>query len=327
MCVPPGVYVQPIKMPVFRLAARIKQQFGYLLEHLIVRTIGAISQETTEQLSVMEVVRQFLGISLDLLFPRTCLVCERHLRSGFACTTCRPELNSPMAGNRCHACYSPIESTSSNQLPSICPSCRTLPLPFNRLRFVWDYDPTVRNFIRAIKYKPSRRLARYTGECLGEILPLLFEDSSWDLLVPIPSSRKTLRMRGFHHCLLISQSLQKGYSQVTGEPLELAPILYFKSERPAQATLSHKERLNNLTDSMVCIAKQVTGKRILLFDDVITTGATSNNAAQALLNAGARSVDMLALARSPRWIEYRQLLMVYSRSINFSGSYDRGQVK
>jgi ComF family protein len=113
-----------------------------------------------------------------------------------------------------------------------------------------------------------------------------------DGIVPVPLSIKGLRERGFNQSLLIAKFI----SDRTGVPL-LMDLLFKKKETPPQIGLSARERMLNLRNVFEATGK-VDGLRVLLVDDVMTTGATVTECSKQLIKAGAKEVFVLALARS-----------------------------
>ena len=239
---------------------------------------------------------------LRVLLPAACLVCERRLRNGILCFRCAPSIPdlAEIRDTRCERCFE-VRGRSHQPPHSICPTCITFPLLTDSQRFVWEYRGLPRDFIKAMKYRPSKHLARLAGELLAYSSPSLFEITAWDVVVPIPSSAKTFRKRLFHPCTEIGTVVANKLS------IPLVQVLSSNPKRLPQAKLHHDARLRNVkTIFTVTRPKHVQGKRVLVIEDVITTGATVSAAANALTAAGATSVDILALARAQAWPRFRQ---------------------
>jgi predicted amidophosphoribosyltransferase len=171
----------------------------------------------------------------------------------------------------------------------------------NRIRYIWEYEGIARDFIRAMKYQPSPYLAYLAGEFLAQHLPLLFPSPSWDLVIPVPSSPAMLKKRLFHPCSEMTKGIQK---RVPG--LTVRHALKHRGKRSPQAHRSHRERLQGLRHIFrINDPHRVTGKRVLLVEDVITTGATVAAACHALREAGVQSLDVIALAEARVWRRFR----------------------
>lgn len=181
-----------------------------------------------------------------------------------------------------------------------------LPPLFRQFRYLWEYTPLAKDLVHAMKYRPSYKLGKWTGEALGRAAPRLFTRFDWDVITAIPSSAKKLRERGFNQCVLMAKALRDMLLRESKRsfPLDFA-FLEHSGEHMPQAQVKHEDRMRNVTKAFRVNSKRVLGKKILLIDDVVTTGSTTAAATLALLNAGAECVDVLALCRSTAWIEYR----------------------
>lgn len=156
------------------------------------------------------------------------------------------------------------------------------------------------DIIRIIKYRPSRRLCKILAERIAPMIREIFPHSDWDLVVPLPASAQSLTTRGFNQCDVIAQAISRAVTVVCS-PRALRHL----GSTHAQASLPHELRIGNVRRSFTAREQVVRHKRILLVDDVTTTGATSAAAGLALLKSGATSVDLFTLARSDGWTESR----------------------
>lgn len=235
--------------------------------------------------------------SFEVLFPRECLVCTRPLRGCSLCFRCHP-LPIVTSIARCHRCFGAIHTHGT---ATICATCETFPPPTQHMRYLWEYGGTARDLIRAMKYSPSIYLTRYSGALMAQAVPALFETQSWDLIVPIPSSPETLRKRHFHPCYEMAQIVRRA---IPSSRVSFA--LRHNRHRTAQARRTHEERLRGLrTLFHIDNPSKITNKRILLVEDVITTGATILAACDSLRRAGARHIDVVALAQARVWTRFR----------------------
>ena len=149
------------------------------------------------------------------------------------------------------------------------------------------YEDTLASAIHFFKFQRIRRLHRPLGELL-----LGFDISGIDALIPVPLSVRGLRDRGFNQSLLLAKTL----SDRNKVPL-IMDGLFKKTETPAQIGLSKNERGMNLKGSFEA-GRKFHGMRLLLVDDVMTTGSTANECSKVLLRAGADEVLVLTLARA-----------------------------
>lgn len=240
--------------------------------------------------------------AFEVLFPRECLICTRPLRGQSLCFRCAPPPESDFESARCDRCFNVLREPSQRGRP--CSTCLSFPLPVRRLRYLWEYDGLARDFIRAMKFRPSITLARLSGELMAKRLETLFEDRSWDALIPVPASPTMLRRRRFHPCYEMSRAISNHHRELR----IISPIRHAR-HRPPQSTLSHEERLRGLKNCFkLSKGEAVKGKKVLLIEDVITTGATLSAISKLLYEAGAAQVDVLALAQARAWNRFRARL-------------------
>jgi ComF family protein len=250
----------------------------------------------------------WLRAILELLSPSECLVCRRASHLKLLCTRCQPDLPNlrSLANQRCPACFSctPQSSTTplTNQL-QLCQACRSFPLTTDSIRFIWEYNGLVRDLIRSMKYRPSIALTHLCADILSNALTDLYPNKNWDLVVPIPASRQLFKRRLFYPCNEIAQRIAKNHRILLTNPLRQ------NTKRAPQSTLNHDQRLKRLHSSFgVSKPSIITGKRVLLIEDVITTGATIAAVSYTLKRYGALEVDVLALARTAVWERFRRAI-------------------
>ncbi len=147
--------------------------------------------------------------------------------------------------------------------------------------------------ISRFKFRGAARLAKPLGTLLADYADREFLFSEFDLLVPVPLHRQRLRDRGFNQSLLLARRIAKIHSL----PVDTAALQRIRHTQP-QTELSGPERRKNIRQAFaVSRTGSISGKRVLLIDDVFTTGATVQECAKTLLRAGAQQVDVLTLAR------------------------------
>lgn len=227
---------------------------------------------------------------LNLLFPSTCPVCgnesDSHMHNPF-CENCWKGIQR-YDGPACPTCGIPAVSAHAKH----CESCLKAPPPYSKIIYYGIYDGALRKAIHLLKFNGLKRLARPIAMLISE-LPLPEADG----IVPVPLHHGRLREREFNQTALIGRHI----SRACGIPL-LLDVLKKEKETPAQINVTGKERLKNLKSAFSAI-KAVNGLRLLLVDDVITTGATVHECASVLVNKGAKAVTVVALARSlPKYL-------------------------
>jgi predicted amidophosphoribosyltransferase len=240
----------------------------------------------------------WLSGSAEVLFPRECLICTRPLKGRSLCWRCHPP-EAISTASRCVRCFSPQPALTSGEG---CSTCKLFPPPTDHLRYLWEYGDLSRDFIRVMKYKPSVYLTRYGAQVLAQAIPTLFPGISWDLIVPIPSSPLTVKRRGFHPCYEMARVVRNSLPSCA-----ISHALHHTRSRTPQARRTHNERLEGVrTLFAVRSPSTISGKRVLLLEDVITTGATIAAASHALRAAKASRVDVVALAQARIWSRFRR---------------------
>lgn len=160
-----------------------------------------------------------------------------------------------------------------------------------KVHAVYDYEPPIQNAVWRLKFNDEPDLA----EIFGSEMACLFRKCELraDALVPVPSSRRKQKARGYSAPMLLAQQM--------GRELGIPVLLVLEKvlETPDQHGLTRRERRVNLLGTFdVTDAQAVRNKRILLVDDVFTTGSTLDECAKMLLAAGAEQCDALCFART-----------------------------
>jgi ComF family protein len=209
-------------------------------------------------------------------------VCERCIRS----------VEPLEADCFCVSCRTPFVNSFPLDFEGRCALCRSGLRAFDAAYSFGAYGGVLRELIHLLKYERVRPLSRPLSRYLLRALP---REHAFDAIVPVPLHWRRRWDRGFNQAELLAA----GLSASTGLPLRNA----LRRLRPtaAQAGLSNAGRRRNVTQAFGCNRPQaVTGKRVLLVDDVMTTGATATACARALKNAGAVYVAVLTVARADR---------------------------
>ena len=232
---------------------------------------------------------------LDLVFPAVCPVCAVRSDDPVHRPFCGPCWTAlPVGlGPGCSVCGEPFPGLAGG-LP--CDACRRTPPPYAFARAVAPYRDGMREAIHALKYERRPVLAAPLGRLLAEAggprLPA--PPAEWaDGLVPVPLHPARLAERGFNQAeLLATPCAARWRLPVLGRALiRIRPTL-------PQTDLAAAARRANVRDAFrVPRPSEVRGRRLLLVDDVLTTGATVGSAARALRAAGATAVGILTLAR------------------------------
>jgi ComF family protein len=188
-----------------------------------------------------------------------------------------------------------------------CPVCRRLKRPFDRSVTYGSYESGLRELIHLLKYNGVRPAATVLGRMLAEALIRLepaFERLTFEqapvLVIPVPLYKAKKRQRGFNQAELIARAALKFQSASTR--LQLAPDLLLRTRDTAsQIGLSNHQRRANLRGAFAVHRRgELTGREVILVDDVYTTGATATECAQVLRRAGASKVWVATVARTQK---------------------------
>ncbi|HOP55720.1 MAG TPA: ComF family protein [bacterium] len=217
----------------------------------------------------------------ELIFPSRCLVCKRISRE-IICSECLSRV-SPVPIPVCKICGSPVEKSN------ICFRCRQNLPYFSRARSYALYDGVIKTAIIRFKFEKKKRIGEFLGNLLGEFALNL----NWkmDVIVPIPLSDRRLKERGFNQSEILALEVGKILK------LPVSSGLVRIKETVPSISLSPAERIKNINKAFLLSDRDLKGKRVLLVDDVYTTGATVNEAGKTLLERGIKEVRVLTLAR------------------------------
>ena len=235
------------------------------------------------------IVYSFLWQAIDWLYPPRCVSCSR---GGYRfCPDCFSAVRAIHQDRICPICGLPQPAAA------LCAECRLDQPAFTALRSWGLYEGTLREAIHGLKY--HRDLG--VSQDLAAPLSRLITDLNWqvELIVPVPLSRERAKGRGYNQ----SEALARWVSRMTGIPIQPAALARIR-DTASQVGLSGSERRQNVQGAFQARAILVTGKNILVVDDVATTGATMQASAMALKSSGATRVYGITLARAGHVHEY-----------------------
>lgn len=230
----------------------------------------------------------------EIVFPKTCLVCRTKLPAAsadnFVCSKCWTKIkrNQPPF---CYSCGRQLEKKSYAK--NMCSGCLKTKLHFDRAYSPCVYTGTIKELIHEFKYKNKDYLGAALSKPMIEFikefdLPIDF----LDFIVPMPLYKSKYREREFNQAEVLSDHIGKEFSKIV-----LKDSLIRNRNTKTQTDLEINERFLNVKGSFSVVKDSyIKGKNLLLVDDVMTTGATSSEAASALKNAGANIVFVLTLA-------------------------------
>lgn len=253
------------------------------------------------------VSRYFVTPLASVLTPDDCLLCYQpliRLTPAPVCDECWAKVRSTqVCPVPCARCGSALSVTNFHpHTEALCRVCTLAPPPFARIVTFATYREDLRRAIHALKFRRIRPIATPLGQMLAQAIVSLAASAPGSMLVvPVPLHPRRQRARGFNQArLLATAALRSLHSSHPDWHLELSPAsLVRQRETVQQASLKPRQRRINLEQAFrVARPQQVKGRAILLIDDIVTTGTTARACSQALLDAGADSVFVAALARA-----------------------------
>lgn len=225
------------------------------------------------------VLSRLLRGAVEMLLPQACFLCGAPAGRAPVCADCRAELPWHVA-SVCPVCALPSAGGG------VCGACQRRQPAFDATRVAFDYAFPVDVMVKALKYQHRFALANFFADEL--CVP-----TEIDLIVPMPLHPARLAERGFNQAVEIARPLARR----AGVEIALSTVTRVR-HTPSQAQLGRDERERNLRGAFAC-CERVDGKRVLVVDDVMTTGASLDAVAAALKASGASRVENLVVARTP----------------------------
>lgn len=240
--------------------------------------------------------RQVFQGLLDLVFPRTCASCQavvaetpsRHL-----CWECARKIRYQSIEAYCSRCGRDIPGPHADAF--VCDACRDHPPAFDLARSAAHFSGPVRDLVHLLKYNRGDYLVPDLADLLEACHSRHYADEPIDVLCPVPLHPEKQRLRGYNQSALLASEL----SRRLGIP-SLPDALVRTRDTETQTHLNAEKRRANMRDAFAgnpVLSGWITGRTVLLVDDVMTTGSTLSEAARALRAAGAERILALTVAR------------------------------
>ncbi len=232
---------------------------------------------------------------LTTIYPPICLICgaDGQLINGEGLDICKPCHSDLQSNERCcPRCGIPL-----NVSAEICGACLKKPPPFETFFAPYLYQGDIQQLLIALKFNHKLSHARLLGTLMAEKLADHFglNHATPDAIIPVPLHSKRQRERGYNQAMELVRSLAKYYKIPINHQL-----VSRKTATAKQTKLSADERRRNLKGAFVVRDLPEIPPHIVIFDDVVTTGATVTELAKSLKRAGAQRVDVWAVARVPK---------------------------
>lgn len=233
-------------------------------------------------------LRRAVRLALDLALPPQCLACEKPVTaSGGLCVACWSAFR-PIERPYCERLGIPFPADFGPGLLS--PAAIAKPPAFDRARAVARFDGPARELVHRLKYGDGLHVARPMGAMMARAGHELTGEGA--LLAPVPLHRGRLWSRRFNQAALLAREV----ARTTGAELRVDALERVKATRP-QVGLTAAQRAENLSGAFrIADPAAIRGRRVVLVDDVMTTGATLDRLSRLVRRAGAASVDALVFA-------------------------------
>ncbi|MFZ4794264.1 MAG: hypothetical protein ACOYLN_09035 [Blastocatellia bacterium] len=256
----------------------------------------------------VKLFQQFRNVAQVTLFPLSCRVCDKKVTSwedGIACGDCWAEMETKLSSRvRCEKCglwrpdyapdYAPdhgIETAVDAQIGRRCGNCEQMVVTV--ARSVGPHEGSLRESVLWLKRYP--RISRRLQNLIREAWSGLPDCEGFDAIIPIPLHPNRLAERSFNQAAIIGELI----GAFSGARLDTTSIFRRKMTERHRLGMGFDERLRSMRDAFgVSAPRLIRDRRLLLIDDVLTTGSTADEAARTLLDSGAREVSLLTISRA-----------------------------
>ena len=229
---------------------------------------------------------KILKAMIDLVYPPVCYSCSASSDKAL-CRECLRSIRF-IEDPICLKCGKPVVREVGD-----CRDCRSQRMHFSAARSLAEYDGVVKEAVHAFKYRNARRLADLFAGLLQENLSDLIEDADIITFVPLRPAKK--RQRGYNQAELLARALGRRTGKTASDTLKA--VRFVKD----QSKLKAADRRRNVRDAYAIkkgAEAALKGRKVLLVDDVFTTGATASECASHLAKAGAKEIKVITLART-----------------------------
>lgn len=228
---------------------------------------------------------------LQLLFPKTCPICEDILeKHREICRVCEKNLRY-ISEPKCKKCGKPFETTEEGvETREYCVDCTNRNHLYQSGMAVFQYDDISASIYR-FKYHNQRTYADFYGKAMAMRYGRTIQEFGIEILMPIPVSSKKKITRGYNQAELMAEVLGRELKL----PVDSRTLIREKNTIP-QKELNYEERRNNLKKAFKILGNVIKYKKILLVDDIYTTGSTIDACAEVLRQAGAEEVFFISLS-------------------------------
>lgn len=233
-------------------------------------------------------LKEYLAAARNIFLPALCFNCEAKIKGGYLCKACVEKIEF-LYPPLCRLCSKPIDSHKTG----LCKDCIGKIPPYEKVICIARYKEPLINLIHLFKYKNCDYLIDLFSHLMhSHLLKLGFNCSSYDLVTSVPMYRGKIRNRDYNQSSLLAQSFANYFKICFKDD-----IIYELEERISQTKILASKRRENVSN-VFCVKSDVTDKKIILIDDIFTTGATTKECACVLKEAGAKEITIIALSKT-----------------------------
>lgn len=241
----------------------------------------------------MKLISILRGLS-EIIFPSRCISCETlldHCKNYSFCLNCFSKIKfikSPI----CDCCGTPF--AGDNCRDHLCGDCILSKPSYSIARSVGYYESPLLDIVHRFKYGKKVSLGKSLGKLMADYEYPGFSISGHTLIIPVPLHSRRLRERGFNQSVILGREISKRFAI----PMDFQTLRRHIYTEP-QVSLGKKERESNVRGAFsISEPLKIKDKKIILLDDIYTTGSTVKECSELLLKSGAHSVDVLTLSRA-----------------------------
>ena len=218
----------------------------------------------------------------------------------YLCPSCARKF-TPIVAPFCTTCGRPFESQSGDGENHQCGNCIQNKPVCHRIRAAGTYNGALKSIIHALKYKNKPHLARPLGRLLFSSFMKYYDINTIDTIIPVPLHISRLKKRGFNQAVMLIRQWPDLFAGIHSDRFAQLDFKNLRRNRKtiSQTGLGKEKRKQNVKGAFaVHDASKISGKQVLIIDDVFTTGSTCHECAKTLIKSGAKTVSVLTLARA-----------------------------
>jgi ComF family protein len=254
-----------------------------------------MSQSMSSRQRTNNPVKTIFAAAHDYIFPPLCIICDapRRRSEAWLCAACIKKLSDNIEKRARYAC--PCCGQNTRRVRCSCDPRSHWSNDIESVFSIFDFDATVKKLLHQTKYRGMKSLSAWIGAAFSDRIPLRVLGDI-DGMVPIPLHKKREKARGYNQSFMFSQGVATVHHSIPVLP----PVIKRVRNTVTQTSLNRDRRSANMEGAFALtpeLVNCVKGKRVLLIDDVVTTGVTTKEAAKVLRAGGCVGVKVLSIAR------------------------------